>query len=120
MDLGMLTKELDFLNFKPRPTTDEWVPCEVVFIGGGDYVLCSVSTEAKVEIVRGGFKTKFKKPFAVPAETLLGKKIKQAKIWNIELVMPCFTLDMRTMYPDTFPRTITVGDVVGINELRSR
>lgn len=110
-----LNQDLEFLSLVPKPPTEEWVPCEVIFSGGEDYVLCSVSAEAMVEIVEGGFKTRFKTPFAIPAENLLGKKIRHGKVTNIELVMPAFTLDMRKMYPTTFPREITVGDVVGIN-----
>jgi hypothetical protein len=89
---------------------------KVVFFGAEKYPLISVDAEARIDFVPGGFETKFKEPFAVPAELLLGSSYREATIWDIEIRLPGLVMSMASMYPKSFPRRVKVGQMVGIHE----
>lgn len=108
--------ELSFLDLSPRPQSLAWTPVKVVFIGAENYALISVDAEVRIEFVPGGFETKFREPFAVPADILLGSAFRRTKIADIEIRMPGFVMSMAKMNPARYPREIVAGQTVRINE----
>lgn len=111
----MTAKELNFLDFSRKTPPVKWTPVKVAFIGGENYVLITVDAEVRIDFVPGGFETKFKEPFAIRSELLLGSSFRKTKLFDIELRLPGFTMSMARMKPEKFPRVVAAGEVVGIN-----
>ena len=107
--------DLSFLDLSPKKPRQKWIPVEVVFIGAEKYELISVECEVRIDFVKGGFETKFKEPFAVPSELLLGSSFRKTKLFDIEIRLPGMVMSMAKMHPKTFPRLIAEGELVGIN-----
>ena len=112
--MSTLNMDLSFLVLATKQTP-QWTPASVVFIGAEQYEMISVECEVRIEFVQGGFETKFKEPFAVPSELLLGSSYPRSKVFDIEIRMPGFTMSMAKMHPKKFPRAISEGELVGIN-----
>ena len=109
-----MDKALSFLDLSPKHKVNQWIPTKVVFIGAENYELGRVRAEVRIQMVEGGFQTLFKAPLDVPADLLLGKQIKQAMIYDIELRMPSLTLSAALLYPGSWPRVIREGESVGL------
>jgi hypothetical protein len=107
--------DTSFLDLSPKKPSLKWIPIDVVFIGAEKYELISVEAEVIIQFVPGGFETKFKEPFAIPSELLLGSSFRRTKLMDIELRLPGFTMSMAKMHPTKFPRSVQVGELVGIN-----
>jgi len=115
--------DLSFLDWTPKKKYRPWILANVVFIGAQNYELIRVEAEVRIDFVPGGFETKFKEPFAVPAELLLGLRFRRTEtcrkhgtqIFDIEIQLPGFTMSMAKMNPKKFPRSIVEGELVGIN-----
>ena len=110
-----MTLNLSFLDLSPKNPVQRWTSAKVVFFGGDRYAMISVDAEVRIDFVPGGFETKFKEPFAVPSELLLGSSFRKTKLFDIEIQLPGFTMSMAKMHPGKFPRTIGEGEMVGIN-----
>ena len=107
--------DTSFLDFSPKKKSPVWIPVKVTFIGGERYRLISVDAEARIDFVPGGFETKFRKPFAVPSELLLGSSFREATVHDIEIELPGMVMSMAQMYPKSFPRLVREGQTVGVN-----
>lgn len=107
--------DLSFLRLTPRKKSPTWTPAQVTFFGAERYPLIKLDAEVRIDFVPGGFETKFKEPFAVPSELLLGSSFRKTKVFDIEIKLPGFTMSMAKMHPGKFPRLVTEGQVVGIN-----
>ena len=110
-----MTPDLSFLDLSPKNRPLKWTPAKVVIFGGERYPLISLDAEVRIDFVPGGFETKFRQPFAVPAEVLLGSSYREATIHDMEIQLPGFTMSMAKMHPGKFPRVVRQGEVVGIN-----
>ena len=110
-----MTLDLSFLDLTPRTPVQRWTAAKVVFIGGENYELISVDAEVRMDFVPGGFETKFKEPFAVPAELLIGSSSREARIYDVEIRLPGFTMSLARMHGKKYPRVVRRGELVGIH-----
>lgn len=107
---------LSFLDLSPKRPCQPWIPAQVTFIGAENYALISVDAEVRIKFVPGGFETKFKETFAVPAELLLGSCFRKTKVFDIVISLPEFAMSMAKMQPGKFPREYEAGELVRIHE----
>jgi hypothetical protein len=105
--------DLSFLK-EPAPPASPYVLSEIVFLGAENYELYRLKADVHILSIEGGFKTRFRKPITIPAEVMMGKKRQPVTVADIEIRMPGMTLSMATMYPRTFPRVFTEGELVGV------
>jgi hypothetical protein len=115
-----LTPDLSFLDLSPKNPVQKWTPAKVVIFGAERYVMISVDAEVHINFVKGGFETKFREPFAIPSELLLGSSFRRTKIFDIEIRIGhgqdvVFVMSMAKMHPNKFPRAVGEGELVGIN-----
>jgi hypothetical protein len=108
--------DTSFLDLSPRKKASKWTPAKVVVFGAENYPLISVDAEVRIDFVKGGFETKFREPFAIPSELLLGSSFRKTKVFDMEIrIGDVLVMSMAKMHPDKFPRSIQAGEVVGIN-----
>lgn len=110
-----MTADLSFLDLSPRKSSPTWTPVKVVVYGGDRYRMVSVDAEVRIDFVPGGFETKFKDRFAIPAELLIGSCFSETTIFDIEIQLPGLSMSMARMNPKKFPRVVRKGETVGIN-----
>ena len=122
MDTQMESKELVVrcgLSLKPVKREPRWVNVTLHFVGGGDYILASRITEAKLETRNGGFGLDFRHRIGVPTEALLGKKVRTGTLYDVRVVFDAEhalpELSLASLIPGRYPRVLRAGEVVRLN-----
>lgn len=106
--------DLSFLELAPKKAVP-WAKAKLAFLGAERYELFIMDVDVQILCMDGGFKTRFKRPVAVPASLMLGKGFRTLTICDIELRMNELTLSLATINPEHFPKVFEEHQIVGIN-----
>ena len=93
---------------------EKWALIEVRFIGAENYVLSTKSAHARLVSSEGGFRIQFRDKVRVPAEKLMGPKVRSFVLFDVELHFSDIVLSLKTLEPESFPRQYTEGTVIGL------
>ena len=107
--------DMTFLTEVPNPSPVKWLKAKARFLGAENYVLREEPIEATLDHCKGGFKVRTKHHFAMPAEAMMGSRIREVHVHDVELVFTDLTLSLRHLLPKSMPRVYKEGDVVRLS-----
>jgi hypothetical protein len=103
-------ESLNFLR-KSRERS-KWKKIKIKLISPSNYVLYEEYVLGQLKVEKKGFKILLSKPLEVPAEVLLGPRIREAFVYDVEFCFTEITLSARLLGCTTLPMVVKEGDVV--------
>lgn len=104
-------EKLKFLSQKKR---SPWKRIKVRVLSPEYYVLHSEYVAARIDLVKGGFKLRTKYEVRFTSDKLLGPRIREAHVYDVEFCFTEITLSAKRLGCKNVPCVVKEGDVVRV------
>jgi len=104
-------------GLQPYPSAPprRWVPAQLQFIGAEGYVLSSKRIEVCIEPGRDGICLTTRGRLSVKSNSLLGKHVKHARLFDVQVVTESVTMSLAKLRPGMYPLVLRDDEVVTLN-----
>ena len=93
----------------------KWKRIKIKVLSPSNYVLYEEFVRLQLKIANQGFKILTYRPIEIPAERLMGPRIREASVYDVEFCFTEITLSAKKLGCKSVPCVVKEGDVVRIS-----